>query len=293
MGTFIKGTGDASTRCCGCASRPDACDPVPSVAIQCRTAEASITKCGFSEWSGYVSTPPKIYRKNTLQGTVTAESVSAGCVTCNTKITYVYSGDITTSKTTCSGTDTRQVVTTPYTIDCVTPDPATTGGASDVGPLADFTDSYTSTVHSISATGCQPVYPATYTYGSADSTLSEEWTTAELETDVTNAIPTFSGSFLGGVDCTGAYYDKTTDELTITKRKMEYKFPLPSLTGYTCYSLTWDEVFTPKGGGSTTSTSKSYVWNGSDTETPIYTINVPITEGTITVTQPVASCACP
>lgn len=300
MGTFIKGTGDASTRCCGCASRPDACDPVPSVAIQCRTAEASITKCGYSEWTGYVSTPPRIYLRKTLGGSITAENGGDDCAICNTKIEYVYSGYDEFTKVSCPtlSSDSTQLVQYSYNFDCIniTTTSVFSGGQTIGTGSATFPDTYTSTVHTITGVGCLGNgigNPSFNYYGSATETLSDEWTTSALETDVTNAIPAFSGSFLGGVDCTGAYYDKTTDELTITKRKMEYKFPLPSLTGYTCYSLTWDEVFTPKGGGSTTSTSKSYVWNGSDTETPIYTIDVPLTEGTITVTQPVASCACP
>ncbi|NBW38511.1 MAG: hypothetical protein EBR30_26525 [Cytophagia bacterium] len=292
MGTFIRGTGDSSQRCCGCGSRSNPCDSPPTSYLECRTAEASITKCGFSEFAGYVSTPPKIYRKSTLQGTATAEQTSSSCLSCNTKITYTYSGSLTISKTTCTGTDGRQVVITPYTTNCTTPDPSSTNGASDVGPLAGFTDSYLPTVHTITGTGCQPGTPEYYYSAGGTNTLSTEWTTAELETDVYNAIPAFSGSFSGGVACSGAYYDKTSDELTITKRKMEYKFVLPTLTGYSCYKITWNETFTPEGGGSTTVTAKSYIWNGTDTETPVYTIDVPAAQGTTTVTDVSVSCSC-
>lgn len=299
MGTFIKGTGTASSKCCGCGSRPSPCDGVPGTAIQCRTAEASITKCGFSEWAGYVSTPPKLYLKKTLGGAITAENGGDDCAICNTKIEYVYSGYDEFTKVSCPtlSSDTTQLVTYSYNFDCINITTINVNSTSQtIGTgSATFPDTYTSTVHTITGVGCLGNgigNPSFNYYGSATETLSDEWTTADLESEVTAAIPAFSGPFLGGVNCSGAYYDKTTDELTITKRKMEYKFPLPTLVGYTCYGLSWDEVFTPKGGGSPTITPKNYSWNGSDTETPIYTIDVPASEGVITVTEPVPTCSC-
>lgn len=304
MGTFIKGTGSATGKCCGCGGRTP-CDGPPASYLQCRTAEASITKCGFSEWPGYVSTPPRLYLRKTLSGIQTAESGGDDCTVCNSKVVYQWSGDIVITKASCpiADSDSTQVITSFYSYDCInltyytvnTPVPALGTGSST------FPDSYTSTVHTTTGVGCLGNGPGNFSanyYGSASETLSDEWTTSALEADVTAAIPAYSGPF-DLVPCTGSYYDKTSDELTITKRKMEYKFVLPGfggvswLIGYSCYKIMWDEVFTPKGGGSTTVlTSRTYTWNGSDTETPVYEIDVPASEGTITVENITYSCTC-
>lgn len=290
MGTFIRGTGDSSQRCCGCGSRSNPCDNPPSATLVCRTASASLTKCGFNEWTGYVSTPPKIYRTSTLGGTQTARQTSSGCTICNSLISYVFSGSSTYTRLSCSVTDSRQVVVYEYATNCSTLTNTNTLTASDVGLLG-FTDSYTSTVHTSTGPGCVAGTPEYDFIGTATNTLSNEYTTSDLSDDVSTNLPYFSGPFSDAY-CTGAYYDISSDELTITKRKMEYKFTLPSLSGYSCYKLTWDEVFTPEGGGSTTVTSKSYLWNGTDTETSVYTINVPANQGTTVVSNITASCSC-
>lgn len=304
MGTFIKGTGSATGKCCGCGGRTP-CDGPPASYLQCRTAEASITKCGYGEWTGYVSTPPRIYLKMTLAGSITAEDGFDDCAVCNSKLEYVYSGYTEFTKVSCPtvATDTTQLVTYAYNFDCIniTTTNVNSGNQGLGNGSTTFPDTYTSTVHTITGVGCLGGgigSPSDNFYGSATETLSDEWTTAALEADVTAAIPAYSGSFTL-VSCTGSYYDKTSDELTITKRKMEYKFALPGvggvswLTGYSCYKIMWDEVFTPKGGGSTTVlTSRTYTWNGSDTETPVYEIDVPASEGTITVENITYSCTC-
>lgn len=285
---YIRGTGSSSSKCCGCGSRSYPCDPPSQPGLVCRTAEASITKCGFNEWTGYVSSPPKIYRTSTLAGTLVAEQTSTGCTICNSKNVLDYSGSLTISKTTCAGTDNRQLLTTPYIIDCVTSSIPSVVTATDVGGTG-YNNSYTSTVHTATGSGCQAGTPEYNYTGTATNTLSDEWTTAELETDVTNAIPSFSGTF-DSLNCNGAYYNKTSDELTITKRKMEYKFELYNLSNYNYYRISWNETFTPEGGGSTTVTPKSYVWNGFDTQTPVYTIDVPANEGTTMITDVTAHC---
>jgi len=305
MGTFIKGTGSSTSKCCGCGGRGP-CGGPPESLLVCRTAEASITKCGFNEWSGYVSSPPRIYLKKTLGGSITAEIGADNCAICNSKVQYVYSGYLEITKASCPtiSSDTTQLVTYNYTLDCIniTTINVNSGSQSISTGSATFPDTYTSTVHTITGVGCLGGgigTPSNDFYGSATETLSNEWTTAELETDVANAIPAYSGPFLSGVYCSGGYYDKTTDELTITKRKMVYKFNLPNflgvslLTGYSCYKIMWDEIFTPKGGGATTTTSQSYVWDGSATETPTYEINVPTLQGTTIVDNISYSCTCP
>lgn len=292
MATYIRGTGDSDSKCCGCGGRDFPCSPFPESNLECRTASASLTKCGFYEWTGYVSNPPKVYRTSTLSGTLTTKTMSSFCIDCNSQIIYAYSGNQTISRIACSGVDYRQVQITQYLYDCIGLSSSSTVYAVDVGGVG-YNDSYTSTVHTATGSGCQTSSAGAFEYtGTATNTLSDEYTTAELYSDVVSQIPSFSGSFSGPASCTGAYYDTTSDELTITMRKMEYRFVLPTLTGYSCYKISWNETFTPEGGGSATVTPKSYVWNGSDTVTPTYTIDVPQNQGTTTVTDISFSCVC-
>ena len=289
MYTVIKGTGSSSGKCCGCGGRPYPCDGPPTSALQCRTAEATISKCGFPEFSS--STPPKVYLYLAQSGSITKQ---VDCTTCLTKTVYDWSGSITLNKSPCYtwSSNSTQLVTTHYSYDCVNPTFYTVNTPQRIWDgVAETPDSYTATTHTITGIGCLPPPTNEDWSGSATETLSVEWTTAELETDVTNAIPSY-GPFLSEVYCSNGYYDKSTDEITITKRKMQYKWVLPSLTGYSCYRITWDEVFTPKGGGSTTITSKNYTWNGYDAETPIYEIDVPALEGTTAVDNIIYSCTC-
>jgi hypothetical protein len=50
--------------------------------------------------------------------------------------------------------------------------------------------------------------------------------------------------------------------------------------------------FVPEAGGSPTNTALTYVWNGTDTETPVYELEVPDIQGTTEVVSVVADCFC-
>ncbi len=292
MAIMIVGTGATFTRCCGCRNDEPCGTPWEAV-LACRSAEASLTKCGFEEWPGYESTPPKIYLTSTLAGTLYAENTDNNCQTCETRIVYNYSGSASYQRISCSYGDGRTVAVDNYSPDCSTLSSSSSSQATDVS-LSFFTDSYTSTIHSVTGTGCVDSGTAqeAYYHGSAENVLSNEYTTADLLDDVDSELPDFSGDF--GTPCEAAIYDITSDELTITKRKIQYKFTWPiSLTAslYSCYKIEWAEVFTPES-GSVVTTSKSYQWNGTDTETPVYTIDVPTYQGTTVVTSITTSCAC-
>jgi hypothetical protein len=318
MGTFIRGTGDSSQRCCGCGSRSNPCDSPTIATLVCRTASASKTKCGFEEF-GTPSSPPKKYLVKSQSGGLTNTQDPLGP---NEIIDSVsWSGNITYTRPACTYTDNRQVVVTHSEAlgAC-----SGTNTQTGVKGQADYLGSYggtdpngcymlatdcsnsipvglqsccsagtvnTTTQTTFADISCPGYLGGTVTGSNVIVTLSSEYTTSDLETDVTNAIPAFSGSFSSG-SCTGAFYDKTSDEFTITKRKMQYKFTFSSISGYSCFKITWNETFTPEGGGSSTSTAKSYLWNGTDTETPVYTIDVPVSQGTTTITNVVQSCSC-
>jgi hypothetical protein len=77
--------------------------------------------------------------------------------------------------------------------------------------------------------------------------------------------------------------DLSADETDYAIQRFKYKFVLPDLEGYDCYRIEWMEG----------STAKSYQWNGTDTETPVYgPVNEPASNGTIEITDIVYSCEC-
>ncbi len=302
MSVFIKGA-----ECDGCPGcNDDPCDQAPNApasTLVCRTAAASQSKCGWDEF--VTSTPPKKYRVKAQSGAV---------VYSNGGFTYTntWGGNKTYATPACTTTETRTLrvqddfctPATDFTLNApgqyVIAD-VIEAGASINGNYVFQTNACDTTVGSSngpadsaissSATSLGVTADQSGFSGSMSIDLSDEYTTAQLETDTTNAIPSFSGSFTNG-GCTGAYYDVSTDELTITKRTMEYKFTLPTLTGFTCYRLEWNEHFAPEGGGAATDTPKSYQWDGVATETGVYTIAVPGSQGTTTITDVVKTCDC-
>lgn len=289
MPIVILGTGDAANRCCGCGADP--CDGAQDALPVFRTVEASLSKCGHTEWPGYESTPPKYYLTNTLSGTQTAEQTTTDCVTCNTKIIYAWSGGTSFTAPSCSYvSETGQVQVDQYDNDCDNLTTSATAPAGDVFEgVPGFTDSYSSTVHTSTGDGC---LTNNQYIGTATNTLSDEYSTLMLEGFVDAALPAFSGDFNAGTST--ALFDLSSDEVTCTKRGVQYKLQwAQSLTAIraSCYKIEWAEVFTPES-GSVVTTSRSYLWNGSDTETPVYTINPPATQGSVAVTAITTSCSC-
>ena len=117
--------------------------------------------------------------------------------------------------------------------------------------------------------------------GTGRDSLGTEYTTAMLEANTIAALPSsYPGTFTGGCS---AYINLDVDEVTCTVARFKYKFILPDLTGFDCYKLTWMEGSTPK----------SYLWNGTDTETPVYgPVFNPSSPGAIGITSIVATCDC-
>lgn len=297
MGVFIKGLGDNG--CCECGGRDDPCDGPPAPTLVCRTSEATLSKCGFTEY-GTPSSPPKYYIDRTLAGSMTVESLLSGCTPCIAKHVYTYSGVCTWDTVVCTVNKAGQL-TDDYYSDCVNLSSSNTFAtcqldvigvfsplAADCSSLTETTTQYkidgTNTCCTIASFGFQ-------FYGSITETLSNEYTNAVLSANVSAALPTYSGSFADG-NCQSALYDLSSDEVTMTKRKTEYKFTIPSLTGYSCYRITWVERFAPEAGGSPTNTALTYIWNGTATETPVYELEVPDIQGSTEVVSVVADCFC-
>jgi hypothetical protein len=243
----------------------------------------------LDEYSGYVSSPPKIFSRITLGGTLTfTEWSGAGCSgSCLTVTDIIHSGYCTVSRTSCTDDVTLGEKNIKGYDDCSRTTLVVDDVTNNCTFLADYTGPsfssvFTNTSLTVTSSDCE--YTGSYT-----ETLSDEYTTAQLISDVDAAIPAFSGAFSTGSGT--AFFDVTTDELTATKRALEYKFALPALValGYTTYRLDWVERFTPEG-GSPTDTAKFYNWDGSATETGVYTVSAPSTQGTTSIVNVVASC---
>ena len=264
-------------------------NPPPNPTFVSRTASASKTKCGLDEYPGYVSSPPKIFSRITLGGTLTfTEWSGAGCTgTCLTVTDIIHSGYCTVSRTSCTDDVTLGQKNIKGYDDCA----RTTLVVDDTTENCTFFPDYTGPSFSSAFTNISRTVTSSdceYT-GSYTETLTDEYTTAQLIADALAAIPAFSGSYSAGAQT--ALNDLTSDEVTASLRSMQYKFTLPTLTGYTAYRIDWAEVFTPTV-GAPTSTAKSYIWDLSASETPAYTITAPSTEGStaVVITGITASC---
>jgi len=123
------------------------------------------------------------------------------------------------------------------------------------------------------------------------STLSVEYTTAQLLTNTLAALPAFDDDWN---DTAGSYFDLDADELTNSIRESRYRFTfaVPKVGSGTCYKITWTEVFTPEV-GDPVETERCAIWNGDlleagvgivgDGTNPYFELAIPETNGTITV----------
>jgi hypothetical protein len=286
----------------GCLGVTEPCvhdAPLPTLKV--RTASASKTKCGFDEY--VPSTPPKVYLERALSGTFATESRNLSDCSdgCQTSIAWTYSGSIVYSRPACVPSSTGQIVGQEFDLPTCTP--GTTYSPSPVssvgcvsGISAMCSESLTATTRTLSPSGVCYYTGASNPYstmtGSAVETLSNEYTTALLISDAIAAATSFTSFATGTVGVTAiASYDLTTDEATATVKQGEYYFELPSLGDATCYKLEWNETFTPESGSPTT-TARSYLWDGIETDSPTHSISIPGTQGTWTITDLVASFAC-
>lgn len=251
--------------------------------LQCDSISASKTKCGFSENTGYVSTPPKIYLSRLWGGGMAQNTYSEDtCDAVDLIETYEvrFSGEVTYSRSTCEASGTNNWAE--YR-DGVLEDSGTTQSGQMDSYVAFCSGECDPTTNSttkefVPDNACLGAFPAHKTYapsapgGNAVQVLSDEYTTANLITDTVNALPSYPGTWTG--TCS-SYRDLSTDELTYTVRRFKYRFQLPTLTGYSIYNFSWKE------GGVT----KTYTWNGTDTYTPTYTVSEPASNGSISITD--------
>jgi hypothetical protein len=132
-----------------------------------------------------------------------------------------------------------------------------------------------STTAGIYTTGCQGTLGLFV--GPLVQTLSDEYTTAQLISDVQSSMPSFSGNFTGA-----ALAEKTlgSGDTHYGEYTFQYKFILPDLTGYSAYGISWNEF------NVTTLSFTSKTYSGVAGETPVQTLSeIPGINEVVTITD--------
>jgi hypothetical protein len=223
----------------------DALACLPTISVQCRTRSASKTKCGFLEF-GSPSSPPKYYRTKTQSGSIT-DSRDAGTVNEHTNI-ITYSGALTYASPACGTTDTRQLTirtilglnnagpcdatktSTTLPIDGgVGPNGCTLWGtdcsATSASPLQLCCGGATvvsSTVATYADSSCASYVGGILSGGPITLTLSDEYTTAQLDNDAYNATAAASWTAYGSCAGVVAFRSYASDESAISMRGVGY-----------------------------------------------------------------------
>jgi hypothetical protein len=132
---------------------------------------------------------------------------------------------------------------------------------------------------------------------------SNEYTTADLESSVTAALPAWGAfpPFSPGAPGELASAELSTDGSSYSVMESKYQFAhqVPP-NGY--YKLTWIERFTPDAGGTPTDTMQSYTWDGTTPggydptmpstwpKTPVFEVDYPASNGEINLVSLVVKC---
>jgi len=239
----------------------------------CDSIESSQSKCGYQEWPGHESTPPKMYLRRTFSGSIINRTYDSGvdCTGTYTESVSSYGGYCEID----SGVNCGVTLHDGLTIDGV----SIGCGDSFANPCdaVECVPVITGTTFTI--TGDNTCRTASEYYGTAADTLSLEYATSDLIANTVAALPAYPGTWDG--TCS-AYRDLSTDEMTYTVRRFKYKFTLPTMTGCTSYAISWLEG----------ATAKSYTWDGFATETGEYTVSEPGSNGTTAITAFAVTCLC-
>jgi hypothetical protein len=295
--TFSGSITVSATNACGTGTKSvtlTISGSVPTPTLVCDSISASMSKAGFaatdgsagfyltSTWSGYVIQ----YIRSPGDGACT--SITSGATGSDE---YDYSGYSTYDPSTNTYSGTRQALryqngSLIATIPAVNGDDicqhdytvATCGSPFDKCSCTTSSGMYRGVLGDGVCYGPGPDH-LTISAGALE-TLSAFYTTALLKSNTVASLPAYPGTWAG--TCS-ALTDLSGDEITYTIRRFKYKFTLPTLTGYDCYKITWNEGSTPM----------SYLWNGTDTETPVYgEVVEPFSNGTIDINSIAVSCAC-
>jgi hypothetical protein len=246
----------------GCCDEP----PCPSVSLLCNSISASKSKCGYSEYSPYVSTPPKKYLTETYQEDrdittcCLAGSSVLPCGGFGLAYHILFHRDYDPSACTVSTTS----------VTCIGNHLNCDGSVHDSFGCGEstFDTASSSTYKSFSSAGssaaCSTPVCASGTRTDSGSTfshtLSNEYTTADLISNTVDALPAYATCFScvthdedsacdeelsAGQGCIcSAFRNLSSDETSYTIRRFKYKF---RFTGsVTCrLKILWKETFKP------------------------------------------------
>jgi hypothetical protein len=121
-----------------------------------------------------------------------------------------------------------------------------------------------------------------------DWALSDEYTTAILIANTENALPPYPGTFTG--TCS-AYRNLSSDESSYSIRRFRYEFTFDAATE--SFVIHWVERFTPADNGPPSDTSRCEQVPVDATETSIYEVLEPSSNGTITIEDVYVEAAAP
>ena len=254
------------------------CCTCPAPTVLAATVSASKMKCGRAEFSGYASTPLKIYRGiifSNIKATIYID-VEAGHSPCDDHYIphqIILSGTVTLPADTCD------------TLDCAAKLINTVAGytfAYDIfnellfPSIGDFIlvfcgdacadlghDGHVSSLMRDGVPSSSTV--ADYTNDDATTgtaTLTTEYTTYDLIALAIAALPSWP-SFSEGSPFSS--YSLATDELSFTVERSKYKFrfKVPKVGNGSCYKLTWVERTTLTPSATITDVPKTFTWNGT------------------------------
>lgn len=261
--------------CCEC--RPNVCDPccdcAPATLVQ-RSVTASLSKCGFDEWPGFVSTPPKKYLEKTLSGVIHQTSFvssnAGACGICIADAFDTYSGACTYTAPSCNFSNSGNWNENAAP-DCINYSVINFSTCAIVGyDSGQVTINYSSSTKTV--TGNNSCIAQTITNGTAQEALSSEYTSAQLKTYTEAALPSYSGAFTPNVAFGFGVFD--TDETSYFARQSEYKFVIPAanISGCNSYQIIWDHTIFPTSGGSSILSAFNYVWDGISSNSPTYVV---------------------
>lgn len=280
---------DGDGNCCGCRPSPcDSCDTCPEITLVCDSISASKSKCGFVHGGAY-------WREKICN--------AAGSATCGAPgLTVSGSFDVTTIlsyDSECSslsvdafGSGSRTVEgaedpteTHPWVAFPSIHAGAYTGlwGQTFTAPLSSSCASYTSSCapgflesQSDDCSGSSPG-PGSFT---VTISYDDEYTTSELISNAIAALPSYDDDFDDTCSATRAL---ATDETSYSIQRFKHKWTFAAPATADCV-ISWNEHFVPTV-GSPTDTARSTNVFATDTETSVFTVNEPSTNGTTTITD--------
>jgi len=309
-GTPLYGSGCEDT-VCGCTDSEacnyngsatvddGSCEYPPSASLACDISYNSGSKCGFR----VEGSPPHYYLTSEQDDVWTAASDQGGGQFChgdaNAHITFVGSGSVSTATTTSYDRDT-----------CVLGDPS----CSASGTLT-----LTRTVTGSNPSHCDDVFPSCVTYSftpgcpdgswsiifngarittgspcgvftvlgpTTSTSYTDEYTTSDLISHVEDGLPAFPGTYDSGACCSSR--SLSSDESTYSEQIAQYKFEFGTST--TDFQVDWVERFTPAGGGGSSDTPRSDTFSVGTTESGLYSLDAPGSNGTTCIEDVVVTC---